>query len=418
VEVPSSVSEHIDALANGPRVELAVASSEALRLLTASGAMARLLMHTRIWARTKPEDKVAVVKMHIERNLVCTMAGDGGNDCGALRSAHAGLALSEAEASVVSPFTSRTWSIVSVVDLVREGRAALTTAFGSYKLVIIYGLYFSILKLFSFYYGVILSNAIYLLMDTLALTSLTATMALSQPLPELLPKRPPASLLGRSVVSSVLGVFCINTLFCFVNLHLMSLDADYIRWPAQYSTGADWWMLADNWESTVLFASIFPGFVTSAAAFSLGGPFRRPVFANGSLVFTVGGLLLTTALLLLLPQSDFTEAFHIAQQQFNAPCPEACYASLGTVAETSSFDYNAPGCGECPRNPVWLVYQQPLPLGGGGAPSPAMSFNFRLRLWLIAVTNCTCIVAFEKFRLSVLTDWMRTFKPAAVQHVY
>lgn len=35
------------------------------------------------------------------------MCGDGANDCGALRAAHAGISLSEAEASVASPFTSK-----------------------------------------------------------------------------------------------------------------------------------------------------------------------------------------------------------------------------------------------------------------------------------------------------------------------
>ena len=39
--------------------------------------------------------------------LVVGMCGDGGNDCGALQAAHAGLALSDAEASLVSPFTSK-----------------------------------------------------------------------------------------------------------------------------------------------------------------------------------------------------------------------------------------------------------------------------------------------------------------------
>lgn len=48
-----------------------------------------------------------VVSMHRDLGLVVGMCGDGGNDCGALRCAHAGLALSEAEASVVSPFTSK-----------------------------------------------------------------------------------------------------------------------------------------------------------------------------------------------------------------------------------------------------------------------------------------------------------------------
>ena len=59
-------------------------------------------------------------------------AETGSNDCGALRAAHTGIALSEAEASVVSPFTSKTKSIASVVDLLKEGRASLATSFAGY----------------------------------------------------------------------------------------------------------------------------------------------------------------------------------------------------------------------------------------------------------------------------------------------
>ena len=49
--------------------------------------------------------------MYQRSGIVTGMCGDGGNDCGALRAAHAGLALSDAEASLVSPFTSTTKSV-------------------------------------------------------------------------------------------------------------------------------------------------------------------------------------------------------------------------------------------------------------------------------------------------------------------
>ncbi|KAF4646621.1 hypothetical protein FOL47_005894, partial [Perkinsus chesapeaki] len=76
----------------------------------------------KVYARMKPSDKVSVIKSLQSRKLVVGMCGDGGNDCGALRAAHAAMALSEAEASMVSPFSSSrdSSSLITVVDLIRE----------------------------------------------------------------------------------------------------------------------------------------------------------------------------------------------------------------------------------------------------------------------------------------------------------
>ena len=58
----------------------------------------------------------------------------------ALKAAHAGISLSEAEASVASPFTSKVPNITCVPKVIMEGRAALTTMFGVFKFMSLYAL--------------------------------------------------------------------------------------------------------------------------------------------------------------------------------------------------------------------------------------------------------------------------------------
>ncbi|BBN18845.1 hypothetical protein MPTK1_8g05990 [Marchantia polymorpha subsp. ruderalis] len=344
----------------GGVMELAV-TGRAFEVLRTSNLMEKLLFYTRIFARFKPEDKVKVIDMHRACGLIVGMCGDGGNDCGALRAAHAGIALSEAEASVVSPFTSKDKSVASVVDLLREGRGALHTSFACYKFLIMYGLMFSILKLCCYWYGIIPCQMDYVFIDGVAVLSLGYAMTLSYPERKLGKMRPTSSLIGAMNTGSILGVWIINIVFMIGALLLMNREPGYVKWPAKYSHGADWWTLGDNWESTVLFFTMYFQYITSAFVFSFGASFRRNVLFNWFLTVTYWGLVVFMSFLLLLPHSGFTELWHVSSEQFNSPNP---------------------------ISPVWSMYQT-----NGGHPSPEMSFSFRFRLWWLIVANiCTNVI--------------------------
>ena len=86
-----------------------------------------------------PDEKHELVDRLQTLGYTVGFCGDGANDCGALKAADVGLSLSEAEASVAAPFTSRSPDISCALDVVREGRAALVTSFSCFKYMSVYG---------------------------------------------------------------------------------------------------------------------------------------------------------------------------------------------------------------------------------------------------------------------------------------
>jgi len=100
----------------------------------------KILDRARILARMSPEQKQLLVETLRDFGFCTGMCGDGANDCGALKAADVGISLSDAEASVASSFTSRNTEITCVIDVIREGRAALVTSFSCFKFMALYSM--------------------------------------------------------------------------------------------------------------------------------------------------------------------------------------------------------------------------------------------------------------------------------------
>uniref|UniRef100_A0A8C7NFT0 ATPase 13A3 n=1 Tax=Oncorhynchus mykiss TaxID=8022 RepID=A0A8C7NFT0_ONCMY len=109
----------------------------------------KLVLHGTVFARMAPDQKTQLIEALQSVDYFVGMCGDGANDCGALKRAHGGISLSELEASVASPFTSRTPNISCVPSLIREGRAALITSFCVFKFMALYSIIQYISSLYS-----------------------------------------------------------------------------------------------------------------------------------------------------------------------------------------------------------------------------------------------------------------------------
>jgi cation-transporting P-type ATPase 13A2 len=100
-----------------------------------------MIKKAKIYARMGPEMKAELV-IHTQEILQqkVAMCGDGANDCSALKAADVGLSLSDSEASIAAPFTSKVQNISAMVTLLKEGRASLATAVTAFKFIMMYAL--------------------------------------------------------------------------------------------------------------------------------------------------------------------------------------------------------------------------------------------------------------------------------------
>ncbi|KAI5626585.1 putative cation-transporting ATPase 13A3, partial [Silurus asotus] len=290
----------------------------------------KLVLHGTVFARMSPNQKTQLVEALQSVDYYVGMCGDGANDCGALKRAHAGISLSELEASVASPFTSRTPNISCVPNLIREGRAALITSFCVFKFMALYSIiqYISVTLL---YY--ILSNLgdfQFLFIDIAIILVVVFTMSLNPAWNVLVSQRPPPGLISGPLLFSVLAQILICLGFQALTFTLVRNQDWYEIWTPQSdacntfshsnltenSTEADDHNI-QNYENTSLFYVSSFQYLIVAIVFSKGKPFRQPSYKNWP--FLVSVLILYAFLLFILffPVSEIDETLEIVCVPFS-----------------------------------------------------------------------------------------------------
>ncbi|KAF1793149.1 P-type ATPase, cytoplasmic domain N [Phytophthora cactorum] len=162
-----------------------------------------LVGRTKVFARVRPHQKTWIVETLMTHHGACVaMCGDGANDCGALKAAHVGLALSKDDAALVAPFTSRSLRVSDAVELLREGRGALSAAFVAFRYMVVYSVVQVTLSATMNGLHSQMSDSQFLFDDLVVVFVLSLLMVRT---PQLHNSAPPRTLFAAEILLSLLG---------------------------------------------------------------------------------------------------------------------------------------------------------------------------------------------------------------------
>jgi len=262
--------------------------------------LARIFPRIIVFGGMNPAGKVDVVKIWGEKCVV-GMCGDGGNDCGALRTAHVGLALAaehgSSEVSLVAPFSSsgsdpnypgddHVASVRAVVEIIKEGRCALENSMGCFKFFILYGLFNMFSKGMLAPKETYYSEMAFLIQDAILTVSLTYAMASCLPCEKLMKSIPSANSLGFGPAFAVLSMLAIEMALLFYVIQDVESTSWY--WPVDLRImriqPTEWWNKNGMMLSGITLMIAAGLALQAAVVFSLGGKFRQPVYKNKRLM--------------------------------------------------------------------------------------------------------------------------------------
>ncbi|CAE7226903.1 ATP13A3 [Symbiodinium sp. CCMP2456] len=228
--------------------------------------------------------------------LVVGMAGDGGNDCGGLRAAHVGIALSGAEASLVAPFSTGRLeegsqddsngqiSLLTIPDLIREGRACLATNLATFAYFIVQAFSLSgLMTTVHVAHNVTIGEWVWLMKDIGFGMIMVFFMTQSKALSCLAKVRPTATLLGARTLLTIASQVLLNWLFFGCAFCVLKAEAWYDPLDPinDISVLPHLWMLkGDNYDGAVCAVCVFVALANTSYVNTYGGNFRRSILQN------------------------------------------------------------------------------------------------------------------------------------------
>lgn len=258
--------------------------------------MHRMLVRGKVFARMSPDEKHELVEKLQSIDYCCGFCGDGANDCGALKAADVGISLSEAEASVAAPFTSRVFDIRCVPDVIREGRAALVTSFSCFKYMSLYSAIQFTSVSFLYASASNLGDFQFLFIDVLLILPIAIFMGWSGPFPVLSKKRPTANLVSRKVLTPLLGQMIVCILIQAAAWIMVRQQSWYI--PPHVNPDKS---NIKNSENTALFLMSCFEYIFIGVVLSAGKPFRQPMTQNWPFMTTILAALGLTLYMVFVP---------------------------------------------------------------------------------------------------------------------
>lgn len=239
---------------------------------------------TSVFARMKPADKKSIVECLMrpdartdqpDVNCKVLFCGDGANDMEALSASTVGVSLCDTATTIAAAIVSTDQSPISTVQVLKEGRCSLVTAF----LLVNFNIMYAIIQLFMTCFlnniGLKFGDYMYLIQDMFFSLFLGLAIADIPPTDILSVKMPPQTLFDRGLMVKLFLQLITFPVFQYIVLAaLKSQD-----WYTEYKTSEP---LTESYafEGAALNIMALSQLCIASVVVTIGKPFRKPCYLS------------------------------------------------------------------------------------------------------------------------------------------